>query len=137
MRQLLLTSLSQEKIRKISVFCQVSQNDQSLMAHMSPSELYETRKPQLVLPATQAGMWLPSAQAPAMIYHFQMVHLTTNLRSSAFSARSFLSEILCLHMKGQSLVGICVPKLTPIILTVLQVSFIFPVQLKDAVKLKI
>lgn len=125
------------KIRKISVFCQVSQNDQSLMAHMSPSELYGTIKPQLVLPATQSGMWLPSAQAPAMIYHFQMVHLTTNPRSSAFSARSFLSESLCLHMKGLSLLGICLPKLTPIILTAaLQVSFVFPVQLKDAVKPK-
>lgn len=135
--QLLLTSLSQEKIGKISGFCQVSQNDQSLMSHMSPSELHETMKLQLVLPATQAGMWLPSAQVPAMIYHFQMLHLTTNLRSSAFSARSFLSEIFCLHMKGQSLLGICLPKLTPIILTALQVSFIFPVQLKEAVKFKI
>lgn len=45
----------------------------------------------LVLPATQAGMWLPTTRAPAMISHFQMLRLTTNLRSSAFSARSFPS----------------------------------------------
>lgn len=101
-----------------------------------PIRLHETMKPQLVLPATQARMWLPSTQVPAMIYHFQMLHLTTNLRSSAFSARSFLSEIFCLHMKGQSLLSICLPKLIPIILTALQVSFIFPIQLKEAVRLK-
>lgn len=34
---------------------------------------------------------LPSTLAPAMIYHFQMLHLTTNLRCAAFSARNFHS----------------------------------------------
>ena len=62
------------------------------MAHMSPSGLWETKKLQLVLPATQAGEQLPSTQAPAMIYHFQMLPLTTNLENISFAARSFQSR---------------------------------------------
>ena len=101
------------------------------MAHMSPSGLWETMKLQLVLPATQAGVRLPSTRAPAMIYHFQMLHLTTNLENISFAARSFQSRScvtaawLCslheglvgfrhLFFRAESHTGLCIPGLLPL-----------------------
>lgn len=100
----------------------------------------------LRLPATQAGTRLPSTQAPAMIYHFQMLRLTTNLRSSAFSARSSqvrscvtTAWLWSLHEGPVSFRHLCLPKMDPMIWTLcsrLPSSFLFNQRASQSPNLK-